>query len=211
MATLAEGRKAVACSRPLDPKSTQVYRKSTFYPCMQGRRAGALACMRRGARAGAECGQHAQPGGAGFLGRGSACIGRRRGVWPARACLHSRGGRRGSAQAAERIARAGTERLACGRKAQASTGFGLHAHDCARVSVLCAGCRLLQGIGKRAQAPTRDRNQACSPSCDRAVFISLKCPPRSLGSVPLSRCRTSSRCRTCLPLAPLPISALLPC
>ena len=149
--------------------------------------------------------------GRGFLGRGSTCIGRWRGVWPARACLHSCGGRFGSAQAAERIARAGTERLVCGRKAQASTGFGLHAHDCARLSVLCAGCRLLQGISKRAQAPTRDRNQACSPLCDRAVFIPLKCPPRSLGSVPFSRCRTSSRCRTCLPLAPLPISALLPC
>ena len=85
--------------------------------------------------------------GRGFLGRGSACIGRRRGVWPARACLHSCGGRRGSAQAAERIARAGTERLACGRKAQASTGFGLHAHDCARVSVLV--CRMQAVAGHR--------------------------------------------------------------
>ena len=178
---------------------------------MQGRRACALACMRRGARAGAECGQHAQPWGAGFWAAGARALGAGAGFWPACACLHSRGGRRGSAQAAERIARAGTERLVCGRKAQASTGFGLHAHDCARVSVLCAGYRLLQGIGKRAQAPTRDRNQACSPLCDRAVFIPLKCPPRSLGSVPFSRCRTSSRCRTCLPLAPLPISALLPC
>ena len=114
------------------------------------------------------------------MGRGSACIGRRRGVWPARACLHSCGGRRGSAQAAERIARAGTERLACGRKAQASTGFGLHAHDCARVSVLCAGCRLSKGVGKRAQAPTRDRSQACFFRVIMRALISLHILPAAL-------------------------------
>ena len=42
---------------------------------MQGRRAGALACMRRGARAGAECGQHAQPWGAGFWAAGARALG----------------------------------------------------------------------------------------------------------------------------------------
>ena len=125
--------------------------KSTVYPCMQGRRAGALACMRRGARAGAECGQHAQPWGAGFWAAGARALGAGAGFWPACACLHSRGGRRGSAQAAERTARAGTERLACGRKAQASTGFGLHAHDCARV--FCVGVQ--DAVGCRASASAR--------------------------------------------------------
>ena len=160
----------------------------------------AASMRRRGARVFGAAGARALGAGAGF--------------WPACACLHSRGGRRGSAQAAERIARAGTGRLG-GLYVAARRGPALDL-VCMRTTAhgflcWCAGCRLLQGIGKRAQAPTCDRNQACSPSCDRAVFISLKCPPRSLGSVPFSRCRTSSRCRTCLPLAPLPISALLPC
>ena len=133
--------------------------KTTHHPCMQGRRAGALACMRRGARAGAECGQHAQPWGAGFWAAGARALGAGAGFWPACACLHSRGGRRGSAQAAERIARAGTERLVCGRKAQASTGFGLHAHDCARVSVLV--CRMQAVAGHRqARASSDTRPQS---------------------------------------------------
>ena len=97
--------------------------------------------------------------GRGFLGRGARALGACAGFWPACACLHSRGGRRGSAQAAERIARAGTERLACGRKAQASTGFGLHAHDCARVSVLV--CRMQAVAGHRqARAGSDTRPQS---------------------------------------------------
>jgi hypothetical protein len=147
---------------------------------MQGRQAGAPACMLRGARADAKR-WHAQPCGAGFD-RGSACVGRRR-VFLARTCLHSRGGRRGLVQAAERIARAGTGRLgglyvAAGRgpaldlvcMRTPAHGFGVGVQD-----------GLLQGIGKRAQAPTRDHNQACSLSCDRAVFISLQMPTALAG------------------------------
>ena len=38
---------------------------------------------------------------------------------------------------------------------------------------LCAGCRLSQGVGKRAQAPTRDHSQACFSHVIMRAFISL--------------------------------------
>ena len=64
-----------------------------------------------------------------------------------------------------------------------------------------------QGTGKRAPAPTRDHSQVVSLVrwlCSSSSRCKI-CSPRSLGSSP------SSRCRTRVPPASLPVSALLPC
>ena len=45
---------------------------------------------------------------------------------------------------------------------------------------LCAGCRLSTGVDKRAQAPTRDRSQACFFRVIMRAFISLQILPAAL-------------------------------
>ena len=108
------------------------------------------------------------------LDRGSACLGR---YWLARACSHNLGRVRGAGQAAARIARAGMGGLG-GLRVAARRGPALDlACMCMprRVPVgLCAGQRLLQGAGKRAQAPTRDHSQACFSRVIMLVCISMQ-------------------------------------
>ena len=45
---------------------------------------------------------------------------------------------------------------------------------------LFAGCRLSKGVGKRAQAPTRDRSQACFFRVIMRALISLQILPAAL-------------------------------
>jgi hypothetical protein len=45
---------------------------------------------------------------------------------------------------------------------------------------LCAGCRLSQGVSKRAQAPTRDHSQACFSRVIMLSFISLQILPAAI-------------------------------
>ena len=139
---------------------------------------------------------------------GARALGAGAGFWLARACLHSRGGRRRLVQAAEGIARAGMGRLgglyvAAGRgpaldlvcMRTPAHGFGVGVQD--------AGCCRASASARRLRRATTIR-----PVLSRVIVQSLsrcRCPLRSLGSVP------SSRCRTCFPLASLPVSALLPC
>ena len=74
-----------------------------------------------------------------------------------------RWGGRGDGQAAERVARAGAGQLrGLGVAAGRGPALGLGCMCMPRgVPVgLCAGCRMSQGIDKRAQVPTHDYSQA---------------------------------------------------
>jgi len=68
--------------------------------------------------------------------------------------------------------RGAARRLVCGRRTRASAGFRLHVHA-ARGSGESLCRRLSQGVGKRAQAPTRDHSQACFSHVIMRAFISL--------------------------------------
>jgi len=99
------------------------------------------------------------------------------------ACPRSVGGGRGAGQAAECVDRAGAGQLS-GLCVAAGHGPALGlACMCMPRGVLvglCAGCRLSKGVGKRAQAPTRDRSQACFFRVIMRAFISLQILPAAL-------------------------------
>ena len=179
----------MACSRPLDPKSTR---------------------GRKGAVAGLACARAARAGRAGrmacawprgaSLGGGRVGIGSWRWIWTALACPRNVGEGLGAGQAAERVARTDARQLGgvC-----VAAGFGpalgfvcMHVQRGVLVRV-CAGCGMLQDVGKRAQAMTHDHIQACFSRVIMCTFISLQSLPAplaglraflSLSDMSLSRC-----------------------
>ena len=72
---------------------------------------------------------------------------------------------------------------------------------------LSAGHRLSQGIGKRAQAPTRDHSSACFSRVIMLAFISLRILLAALAGL----CALLSLPNMSLSLASLPVSVLLLC